>query len=54
LKTVLKVLRDKIVVAIGPPTKTELREYEIEALTPQEWTFDGVARLLKSIKTEMA
>ena len=45
-------LKDKIVVAIGPPTKEELSRYGIDALMPKEWTFDSILKLLKSIKTE--
>ncbi|WP_457550450.1 uroporphyrinogen-III synthase [Archaeoglobus sp.] len=45
-------LKDKIVIAIGPPTREELRKIGIEALMPEEWTFDSILKLLKSIKTE--
>jgi len=45
-------LKDKIVIAIGPPTREELSRYGIEALMPKEWTFDSILKLLKSIKTE--
>lgn len=45
-------LKEKIVVAIGPPTRDELLKYGIDALIPNEWTFKGVLNLLKSIKAE--
>lgn len=43
-------LKNKVVIAIGPPTKDELERYGLKALIPNEWTFDGVIELLKSIK----
>ncbi len=50
----LRKLKEKIVVAIGPPTRGELSKYGINALMPDEWTFEGVLRLLKTIKTELS
>ncbi|ADB57393.1 uroporphyrinogen-III synthase [Archaeoglobus profundus] len=49
---IVERLKDKIVIAIGPPTREELSKYGIEALMPEEWTFDSILKLLKSIKTE--
>ena len=49
---VVKELRKKIVIAIGPPTREELLKYGVNALMPEEWTFEGVLKLLKGIKTE--
>ncbi|MBO8182322.1 MAG: uroporphyrinogen-III synthase [Archaeoglobus sp.] len=41
---------DKItVVAIGPPTKDELRKFGIDAVIPEKYTFKGVLDLLKQI-----
>ncbi len=44
---VLEKLKDKIVVAIGPPTKKALEGYGVKALMPEEFTFDGVIEILK-------
>ncbi len=38
-------------IAIGPPTREEIERYGYVALMPDEWTFEGVLKLLKSIKT---
>ncbi len=46
---VLEKLKRKIVIAIGPPTKKMLESYGIKALMPDEYSFDGVIKLLKSI-----
>jgi uroporphyrinogen-III synthase len=48
---VISALKNKTVIAIGPPTKEELKKYGLKVLMPKEWTFDGVVELLKSIKT---
>jgi len=37
------------VIAIGPPTKRELEKFGVESLIPEEYTFDGVLELLKSL-----
>ena len=37
------------VIAIGPPTKRELEKFGVESLVPEEYTFDGVLRLLRSL-----
>ena len=47
LDEVLRRLKEKVVVAIGPPTKETLEEYGISAEMPSEYTFDGVMELLK-------
>jgi uroporphyrinogen-III synthase len=47
---VLEKLRSKIVIAIGPPTKRTLESYGIEALMPDEYSFDGIVGLLKTLK----
>ncbi len=50
LKDELKeMMKDMVVIAIGPPTWAELDRYGIEALTPKEYTFTGVLELLKGI-----
>jgi uroporphyrinogen-III synthase len=51
-ESVVKSLKSKLVIAIGPPTKAELEKYGIEAMLPKEWTFESVVELLKTIKTE--
>ncbi len=47
---VLEKLKNKIVIAIGPPTKKTLENYGIKALMPDEYSFDGVIGLLKTLK----
>ncbi len=47
---VLERLKRKIVVAIGPPTKKTLESYGIQALMPDEYSFDGVVKLLKTVR----
>jgi len=47
---VAKGLREKTVVALGPPTRDELKRFGIKAVMPDEWTFDSVLNLLKEIK----
>ncbi|RLI80460.1 uroporphyrinogen-III synthase [Archaeoglobales archaeon] len=47
---VLERLKRKIVVAIGPPTKKTLESYGIQALMPDEYSFDGVIKLLKTVR----
>jgi len=37
------------VIAIGPPTKKELRRFGVESFMPEEYTFDGILNLLKTI-----
>ncbi len=43
-------LRDKICIAIGPPTADVLRSYGIEPIVPKEYTFDGVLEVLRTLK----
>ncbi|AGK60539.1 Uroporphyrinogen-III synthase [Archaeoglobus sulfaticallidus PM70-1] len=45
VKNALKKMR---VVAIGPPTKSELERYGVDAVMPEEYTFEGVVSILKS------
>jgi len=47
LDRVIGTLRRKIVVAIGPPTRDVLTEYGLNALMPEEYTFEGVADVLR-------
>ncbi len=47
LEEVVERLREKRVIAIGPPTREELEKYGISAEMPSEYTFDGVVDLLK-------
>uniref|UniRef100_A0A7C3RC60 Uroporphyrinogen-III synthase n=1 Tax=Archaeoglobus fulgidus TaxID=2234 RepID=A0A7C3RC60_ARCFL len=49
-KECLKALEKILVVAIGPPTAKVLAEKGIRAEIPEEYTFDGIIRLLKSKK----
>ncbi len=49
LDNVLEKLKNKVIVAIGPPTKRALEDYSISALMPEEYTFEGVLRLLMEI-----
>ena len=37
-------------IAIGPPTANVLRSYGINPFMPDEYTFDGVIKLLKNLK----
>ena len=37
-------------VAIGPPTKKVLEEYGVKAIVPDEYTFDGVLKLLIELR----
>jgi len=46
----LKALERILIVAIGPPTAKVLAEKGVEAEIPEEYTFDGIIRLLKSKK----
>jgi uroporphyrinogen-III synthase len=46
----LESLRKITLVAIGPPTAKVLEDYGLKPLIPEEYTFDGVLKLLKSIK----
>ncbi len=38
------------VIAIGPPTAKMLKEYGVEAEMPEEYTFNGIVKLLSSLK----
>jgi len=49
LDEALEKIKRKIVIAIGPPTKKTLESYGIQALMPDEYSFDGIIKLLKSI-----
>lgn len=46
----LKALEKILIVAIGPPTAKVLAEKGVRAEIPEEYTFDGIIRLLKSKK----
>lgn len=46
----LKALKRILVVAIGPPTANVLAESGVRAEIPEEYTFDGIIRFLKSKK----
>jgi len=46
----LKALERILIVAIGPPTAKVLAEKGVKAEIPEEYTFDGIIRLLKSKK----
>ena len=45
-------LKNKIVIAIGPPTKRILEKYGIYTLMPDEYTFEGILRLLMELKNQ--
>lgn len=45
----VKALNKIFSIAIGPPTRDRLRSYGVEALMPEEYTFDGVIDLLESL-----
>jgi len=45
-------LKNKIVIAIGPPTKRFLEKHGIKPLMPDEYTFEGVLRLLMKLKNQ--
>jgi uroporphyrinogen-III synthase len=45
----IKALNEIVTIAIGPPTRDELRSYGVEALMPEEYTFDGVVDLLENL-----
>ncbi len=40
-----------VVVAIGPPTRSELIKHGIQPLMPDEYTFEGVLRLIQEFKS---
>lgn len=40
------------VIAIGPPTARALKEYGVESKMPAEYTFEGIAKLLSSLRDE--
>jgi len=46
----IEPLRKITLVAIGPPTAKVLENYGLKPVIPEEYTFDGVLKLLKSIK----
>jgi len=45
----IRALNEIITVAIGPPTRDELHSYGVEAVMPEEYTFDGVMDLLENL-----
>ncbi len=47
----LEALKNMTLIAIGPPTARVLESYGLKPLIPEEYTFDGVLRLLKAIKS---
>ncbi len=49
VEEVMRVLKDIKVVAIGPPTKQELKKYGVNALMPEEYTFKGVLELIRQL-----
>ncbi len=52
---VLRTLAERWVVAIGPPTRRTLESYGINALMPEEYSFDGVIEILRKVsKTQAA
>ncbi len=38
------------VIAIGPPTRDELKKYGVESIMPEEYTFDGILKLIRSFR----
>ncbi|WP_232215784.1 uroporphyrinogen-III synthase [Archaeoglobus veneficus] len=52
LKDVIGGLSKMHVIAIGPPTARALKEYDITPLMPEEYTFEGVMKLLRSLRAE--
>ncbi len=49
LNYVLEKLKSKIVIAIGPPTRRTLERYGVPSLMPDEYSFDGIIELLKTL-----
>jgi len=47
----VKRLLEIPVIAIGPPTAQKLVEHSISPLIPEEYTFDGVLRLLENLRS---
>jgi len=54
LEDVKKVLNTIHTIAIGPPTKRVLEEYGVIAIIPDEYTFDGVLKLLIDLKSSQS
>lgn len=50
LLDVVNRLNSILTVAIGPPTAKKLEEYGVKAVMPEEYTMDGVIRLLKAMQ----
>jgi uroporphyrinogen-III synthase len=48
LDEVLRSLKEMDVVAIGPPTARMLENYNVKAEMPEEYTFDGIVKILQS------
>lgn len=46
----IEKLKEKTIIAIGKPTAEFLREKGLEALVPEEFSFDGILRLIKSLR----
>ncbi len=45
----VRALNEIVTIAIGPPTRDELRSHGVEAVMPEEYTFDGVLDLLENL-----
>ncbi|MFO7965993.1 MAG: uroporphyrinogen-III synthase [Archaeoglobaceae archaeon] len=52
LQELLEYLNQIWVIAIGPPTANMLKEYGVESKMPDEYTFNGIIKLLSSLKGE--
>lgn len=52
LQELLKSLNRIWVIAIGPPTANMLKEYGMNAKMPEEYTFDGIVKLLSDLKND--
>ncbi len=46
LNKVVRALKSMKIIAIGPPTRLELRKYGIDAEIPNEYNFNGILKLL--------
>lgn len=52
LLELLESLNQMWVIAIGPPTANVLEEYGVKAKMPDEYTFDGIVKLLSTLRDE--
>ncbi len=52
LQELLQSLNRIWVIAIGPPTANMLKEYGLDAKMPEEYTFDGIVKLLTDLKND--